>query len=935
MLDPPPERLVRWFSSLTARERRHVHVLIALIVGYTAHYLVFAVYFVEDSGITFAIARNWANFEGLVPYVGGERVEAYSNPSWTFLIGILSRFGIPVWSAAKLLGAILGAACLPLAYLLARECRPDADDHAALIPPLLLAASSTFVIWNASGLENPLFNVLLAGGMYRTLVEGRAGNHGRFQWSAVLFLGLAITRPEGICYAAVGGLFRLVLAIRQGHVVKPIATWLAVFWIPFGLYHLWRYDYFGWAWPNTYYAKLDGEDRFQPWKWKTRGWRYLSNYGKAFWIGFALPLYAVGFTTLRDRRRWLVVGLTVVGGVLLVADGKWPSALIEARPSWWGGTVQRHWEVTRIGFLLLCPGLVAAATVYHRGAVARLLVLGQAVCACFFILYSGGDWMKQWRWASFLTVPNFVLLGLGLGELYRALPRWQLPVVPLRFGALVTGAVTVVLGIPNTWQSGWSAPEPETTVSDIHKRVNYMTWVQNRLHLDRVTLLDVDMGAHMWFTDWEIVDIAGLIDVPMARHIYQKKFIEEYIFAERVPQFAHVHAGWANKSKINKLPIWTMNYIEIPGYPANKKQLHIGNHIRKDIFVQRSYTGPEGREVRYDKAVLEGWDIPSPEVPQGGRLYVEYTMTSRLRKDGFRVLVAVGNDAGDLHVTALPPGYDWLPPQKWKNRDHVNSRYDLQLPKHLPPGDYDVAFAVIDVQTGEVMAPRGTVAADQSPRWMRGEVWFPDAFRIVSREEAVAAADTDRDRALALAGELRCEQAWEAWRMARWHVVRDLRYHDSHEPDVELAVADCHALRSDDAPTEAERIEDLVAGRKWDHHSDALLERTRPLAATLEARGDEALAQEDWEAAYRDFRDSVWLDPRRSQARRKAETARDKRLDIESKVKDSAKRKAATAKQKAAKDKAKDKPLPPALVPPKVPGEGSDEASPPGAVGRD
>ena len=45
-----------------------------------------------------------------------------------------------------------------------------------------------------------------------------------------------------------------------------------------------------------------------------------------------------------------------------------------------------------------------------------------------------------------------------------------------------------------------------------------MSWVQRRLDVDHVTLLDVDMGAHMYFSGWDIVDIAGLVDVPMARH---------------------------------------------------------------------------------------------------------------------------------------------------------------------------------------------------------------------------------------------------------------------------------------------------------------------------------------------------------------------------------------------------------------------------------
>ncbi len=880
---------MRWFASLTSRERLHVHILIALVVGYIAHFLVFAVFFVEDAGITYAIARNWAWGEGLVPVVGGERVEAYSNPSWTFLIGILSRLGIPVWTSAKVLGAVLGAACLPLSYLLARACRPDRLDHAALVPPFLLAASSTFVIWNASGLENPLFNFLLAAGMWRTLVEGRPGQHRRFPLSAVFFLLLALTRPEGICYAAVGGLFRLVLAIRHGPVLRPIATWLGVFWLPFVAYHAWRYDYFAWEWPNTFYAKLDGEDRFQPWKWKTRGWRYLSNYGRAFWLAFALPLYALALATLRDRRRWLVVALTVVGGLLLVSDGRWPTSIVEHRPSWWGSTLQRHWVDARIWFLILCPGLLGVATLRHRGAVQRLLVLGMAVCAVFFILYSGGDWMKQWRWASFLTVPNFVLLGLGIGELASALPQVRVPRLPVRFGPLLAGALVVLVAVPNIWQSAWSAPEPETTVSDIHKRVRYMTWVQNRLHLDHVTLLDVDMGAHMWFTDWEIVDIAGLIDVPMARHIYQRKFMEEYVFGERRPDFAHVHAGWANKSKIPKLSLWSRDYLEVPGYPANKKQLHIGNHIRKDIFVQRSYTGPEGREVRYDGAVLEGWDLPSPEVPQGGRLFLEYTMTGRLRDGGFRVLVAVGDADGRLHVAALPPGYDWYPPDQWKTRDHVVSRYDFLLPSDLPPGRYDLGFVLLDLDEGAVMMPTGSEPSGDV-RWMAGEIWFTDAFEVVTREEALAHADADRDRAFVLADEGRCEQAWESWRMARWHVYRDKRYHSDHEPEVEAAMATCHAVRSDHVASEAERIEELVAGRRWDHHSDEVCERARPLAEELEVRGDAAALEEDWEVAFRSFSDSVALDPRRSWARRKAEEARDHRLDIESKVKDGARR---------------------------------------------
>ena len=99
-----------------------------------------------------------------------------------------------------------------------------------------------------------------------------------------------------------------------------------------------------------------------------------------------------------------------------------------------------------------------------------------------------------------------------------------------------------------------------------------MQWVQRRLDVDHVTLLDVDMGAHMMYSGWDIVDTAGLVDVPIARHSdYNRKFIREYVLKERKPEFAHSHGGWARTSKVKKNAEWARDYLEIPGYPVSKR----------------------------------------------------------------------------------------------------------------------------------------------------------------------------------------------------------------------------------------------------------------------------------------------------------------------------------------------------------------------------
>ncbi|MCB9763020.1 MAG: hypothetical protein H6739_24685 [Alphaproteobacteria bacterium] len=872
------EWLRTWWFDLTQRQRVHYSVLALLMVGSVAHFLVFAVYYIEDAGISFAYARNFVDGEGWVTFPGGERVEGFSNPLWTWLIALAYAIGIPPWTSSKVMGALFGALCIPLSYFIARRCRPGADDHAALLPPFFLAASSTAAIWHASGLENGLFSVLLAAGMLQVLREAERPE--RFPWSAVLFLGLALTRPEGILYAAMGGFTRLLLAVRDRRLVGPILRWLVVFWAPFLVYHAWRYNYFAWEWPNTYYAKLSGEDRFQLWKWNTRGWRYLRNYMSAFGFAFILPVFALGLTTLRDWRRWLVVGLTALGAVLYLWDGR-AGIPADFDPDWLNW-LQRRWDNARVLFTLSAVATVSLATLIRRGGIARLQVVLMTAAGVFFILYSGNDWMAQWRFLSYIVVPGFVLLGLGVAELLACLPVSE---ERGRLRGVVTAVVLVAVGAPNIWNSAWSAPEPETSVSDVYKRVRYMTWVQRRLHLDRVVLFDVDMGAHMYYSGWRIIDVAGLVDVPMARHSYEKTFIKEYVLNEGRPTFAHMHGGWASKVKIFSHPEFKRDYLEIPGYPAGRRALHVGNHIRRDLFIKDAYSGPPTREHRFTGGVtLEGWDVPAPEVPVEGELYIELWLRAGFRKSDFRVLVVLDDGKGHVHAAALPPGYDWYNPTEWKRSEHIHNRYTFALPGSLPEGRYHLGVVLLDVETGEVLRPLAQPEDPQPARYMDGELFLGEVVKIVSRESATAEADADRQRMVELARSDRCGDAWQAWREARWHIFKNKSYHEEFEPQAMSEVAACYANRAAATDDVQEKVRALTEARWYDHDLDLVTDQARPLAAELDAAGDACAAALDWECAYGNYRDALALDPRLSWTRRKAEQARDLRLGIKGKT---------------------------------------------------
>ncbi|HJN75836.1 MAG TPA: hypothetical protein QGF58_18040 [Myxococcota bacterium] len=932
--------LERWFLALSKRERVHVYALAILMVGCIAHFLAYAVFYIEDAGISIAYARNFVAGEGWVTYAGGERVEGFSNPLWTWLVALWMLVGISGWTSVKVMGAVLGAACLPLSYLLARASLKDQQSHIPLIPPVLLAASSTFAVWTASGLENALFCFLMAAGAWRVLIEARENRADAFPWSSLLFLGLAVTRPEGIVYAAVAGLFRLVFAIRDKNVVGPIVRWVVVFFLPFVAYHAWRYHYFAWEFPNTYYAKMDGENRFRPWQWNVRGWKYVVNFFRAYGFAYILPVFAVALVGLKDRRRWLVVLATVIGATLLLWNGR-EGVPNDFDPDWLN-YLQRHWDRSRVIFLLssvsifamvtssrgvlrrlglgciglgaillgmfalpevamfpvigLGGGLILLACVAHTAddALARMLLFGLGACGVFFIVYSGGDWMKQWRFFSYILVPLFVVLGLGLGRFIEALPG------PKKVWAPLLIALTIV---PNLWQSVHAAPSPETSVSNVYQRVRYMTWVQKRLHLERITLFDVDMGAHMFYTDWKILDVAGLVDVSMARHNFQKAFIREYVLEEGHPDFAHQHGGWANKTKIKSHPEWKREYLEIPGYPTGKTALHVGNHVRKDIFVRESYDGPPDRRVRLQGGVIfEGYDLPAPVAPVGGELFVEYWLHAGYRDEPFRVYVVLDDGQGHRSVSALPAGYDWYPPEDWKASEHVRHRYDFGLHEDLVAGTYDLGFLVIDNDTGEVLAPVPPVSTgddaaleddavlEEDIVYADGVVWFEDVVTLVSRDEAEEEATVDHDRALELLAGGDCEGGLSAWREARYHLWKNEGWRNQRAEAVDTATASCYVGRALAAEDRDETVQWLVEARLYDHHLDELLDATRPLAAELDAEGDALAEEDDWEGAYVAWRDALRLDPRLSWTRKKAEQARDIRLGVDGKVKDSAKR---------------------------------------------
>jgi len=239
-----PDRYVRWFGAVA-------FALIALVYFVNvAHYA----FQVDDAFISFRYAQNFTEGHGLV-WNPGERVEGYTNFLWVVLIAAGMMVGAPPEISANVLGIASGIAVLSILVLFSARSW-GWRSPACWLAPAALALSRSFTAWSTGGLATQFFSLLVTSALLTLLVERRRNSRGLL--SSLLFGLAALTRPEGILFAAVAAGFQAFdLGFRRRD-PKAVGVWLAPVVSIVAAHFLWRYGYYG-AWlPNTFYAKVTG-----------------------------------------------------------------------------------------------------------------------------------------------------------------------------------------------------------------------------------------------------------------------------------------------------------------------------------------------------------------------------------------------------------------------------------------------------------------------------------------------------------------------------------------------------------------------------------------------------------------------------------------------------------------------------------------------------
>jgi hypothetical protein len=279
--------------------------LAATLVLWLAHASVYA-FVTDDAYISFRYARNLAEGHGLV-FNDGEHVEGYTNLLWVLLLAALSVLGADPSQAALPLSllATVGLWACVAAYG-ARVLRPGEHRLWIALPCLLLALTRSVAVWSTSGLETRLFELLVVAGalsLVARLAVARAAPAPSLVIPAALLALATLTRPDGLLVAGSCAVVGGIALMRRPGALGRIAPAALLYAAVVGGHFLARYAYYGDWLPNTYYAKVSGQD------WLEYGGWFALAFGREYWVVlWIVPLALALFAHVR-RGTWFVPGV--------------------------------------------------------------------------------------------------------------------------------------------------------------------------------------------------------------------------------------------------------------------------------------------------------------------------------------------------------------------------------------------------------------------------------------------------------------------------------------------------------------------------------------------------------------------------------------------------------------------------------------------------
>lgn len=249
----------------------------------------------DDAFISFRYAQNLVEGKGLV-YNAGERVEGYSNFLWTLLIAWGIKMKLDPIDVTNALGVISFALTVLVFIFISWRLFKDNRPWGFFLPltALCLLAQAHFREFATGGLETSFFTFLISLGFFGLIFSKKRRG---YLLTGLVFVLVALTRPDGIIFYALSFLF---LLLTVSSTPKRRSYFLLPFIFVYIPYYILRFLYYGYPFSNVYYARSVNL------AWWGQGLEYLFFYFKAYYVFWLLLILAV-ISVIKVRKSFKMI----------------------------------------------------------------------------------------------------------------------------------------------------------------------------------------------------------------------------------------------------------------------------------------------------------------------------------------------------------------------------------------------------------------------------------------------------------------------------------------------------------------------------------------------------------------------------------------------------------------------------------------------------
>jgi arabinofuranosyltransferase len=285
----------------------------------------------DDAFITFRYADNFVHGHGLVFNIG-EKVEGFTSVLWILILSVAKIIGIDLISFSQLAGIAFGVFSIWITFSLSqmffygnyfdfdksvRKNETYPEILLNLIPSTMLAFTGAYQYWAISGMEVTLFVFMMLISIY-SYVDA-VGNDKPLIKFSIYITTASLVRPEGVLLFIVLILhYWLHLYKKQNSVTlkkyfndiisKRNRIPLLIFISANMVLLIFRFFYFGYPLPNTFYAKTGLSSEYL-----IAGWNYISDFFNTYLIYGTLFLIGSLFIYKKEKLNFgLLISLIIV-----------------------------------------------------------------------------------------------------------------------------------------------------------------------------------------------------------------------------------------------------------------------------------------------------------------------------------------------------------------------------------------------------------------------------------------------------------------------------------------------------------------------------------------------------------------------------------------------------------------------------------------------